>query len=756
MGRRGDWRLWFTEVRIPAMADRPLAIDIKQARLLKSADLFLITDQDGSVRSNAPGFGLFYRDCRYLSAYELSLNGTRPLLLMAASEEGFAADMELTNARMTTSSGAPIHTHMVGMRRQHILVGEECTFIDVITFRNFTLEELQLPLTLSFAAGFESIFVLRGAPPGRRGQMHAPEYRNRRIRFRYSGADDLVRSMNVGFSMHPIVAPHTAAKTFANFELKLAPQQSKTLRVAFRVSEIPQARADAADPTPLPTLQRLREYRTRTSGQWLAGFARTYSRDRVLNDVLQRSFSDVRLLRVYCQGEPFIAAGMPWFVGLFGRDSLIPSLQSLAFNRDVALHTARLLAHTQGRTVDARRHEQPGKILHELRVGEMAHLREIPQTPSYASIDSTLLFLILIARHAAWTGSLDLFHELRANVDRALEWIGARTNRYGYIEYDGKTDQGAPQNQGWKDSEDAIVREDGSFPEPPISLVEVQGYAYFAQWAIAELFDRSGEQTTAARLRGEAEALRARFNRDFWMADKGCYCLALEAGGRPVTVITSNAGQTLWTGIADPDKAQQTARRMMQEDMFSGWGVRTLSEQEVRYNPFAYQLGSIWPFDNSLILAGLRHYGLDDFACRIFSTTLAAATRFDLGRLPEFFAGTQREEGLSPAHCPRADPLQAWSAGSVPFMVSELLGLRPQGFEQTLRIVRPVLPEPIDHLELHGIQIGAARVDLRFARESAGHIVPQVLNVHGALKVEFEAPDRRPANLSRARRQIGA
>lgn len=724
------------------MADRPLAIDIKQARLLKSADLFLITHQDGSVRSNAPGFGLFYRDCRYLSTYELSFNGTRPLLLMSASDEGFAADMELTNARMTTSSGAPLHTHMVGIRRQHILVGEECTFIDVITFRNFALQKLELPFALSFAASFESIFVLRGTPPGRRGRMHAPEYRNRRIRFRYTGADDLVRSVDVGFSMHPSVAPRTAAQTLANFELKLAPQQSKTLRVAFRVSERPRAQCDVADLPPLPTLHRLREYRTRASGQWLAGFARIYSRDRVLNDVLQRSLSDLKLLRGDCEGEPFIAAGMPWFVGLFGRDSLIPSLQSLAFNPAVALHTARLLARTQGRAIDARRHEQPGKILHELRVGEMAHLREIPQTPSYASIDSTLLFLILIARHAAWTGSLDLFHELRANVDRALEWMGARTNRNGYIEYNGKTDQDAPQNQGWKDSEDAIVREDGSFPEPPISLVEVQGYAYFAQWAIAELYDRARMQSTAARLRGEAEALRARFNRDFWMADKGCYCLALEAGGRQVSVISSNAGQTLWTGIADSEKAQQTAHRLMREDMFSGWGVRTLSEREIRYNPFAYQLGSIWPFDNSLILAGLRHYGLDDFACRIFSGTLAAAARFHLSRLPEFFAGTQREEGLSPVHCPRADPLQAWSSGSVPFMVSELLGLRPQGFDQTLRIVRPVLPEPIDHLELHGIQVGAARVDLRFARESADHIIPHVLRVHGALKVEFEGPDR--------------
>ncbi len=362
----------------------------------------------------------------------------------------------------------------------------------------------------------------------------------------------------------------------------------------------------------------------------------------------------------------------------------------------------------------------------------MANLGEVPQTPSYASIDSTILFLILVARHAAWTGSLDLFNELRENVDRALRWMAENGDRNGdgYIEYYGKTDKGAPLNQGWKDSEDGVVREDGSFPEPPISLAEVQGYAYLAKTAIADLYRRAGEQATAERLIREAEELRDGFNRDFWMEDKGCYCLGLEGEARrQVSVITSNAGQVLWTGIADHDKALQTAQRLMQDDMFSGWGVRTLSDKAVRYNPLAYQLGSVWPFDNSLILAGFRRYGLDDFACRICSSTLDAAKQFPHGRLPEFFAGTRREEGSSPAHCPRADPLQAWSSGAVPFMVVELLGLHPNAFDETLRIVRPVLPEPIQDVELHGLRIGASTLDLRFARETGGDVVPCVLAI---------------------------
>ncbi|MGH6838975.1 MAG: amylo-alpha-1,6-glucosidase [Methylocella sp.] len=722
------------------MAEPPLSIDIRHPVLIKNGELFVTTERDGSVPQEHPGFGLFYRDCCYLSQYKFSLGGTLPLLLMYACDEGFATDIELTNMDLKASNGKPIPTHTLGIARKNLIIGDECAFIDTISFRNFSLGEVELPFALEFAAGFESIFVLRGAPLGKRGTMHAPEWKDHHIRFSYLGADDILRSLDVGFSLPPIVAPRTRDKTVANFDITLAPQESMDLIVSFHVGEAHRGKADPTRSRPAPTLQELRHFRARTSAEWLAGFAKVHCGDDVLNEVLRRSLSDIRLLRVNRDGREFTAAGMPWYVGLFGRDSLIPSLQCLAFDREMAVDTARLLARTQGSGNDTKRREEPGKILHELRVGEMANLGEIPQTPSYASIDSTVLFLILIARHASWTGSLDLFNELRGNVDRALRWMDECGDRNGdgYIEYYGTTEKGAPVNQGWKDSGDGIVREDGSFPQSPISLVEVQGYVYLAKTGIADLYRRAGEAAAHERLLREAEQLRERFNRDFWMEDKGCYCLGLEGDGRRMSVVSSNAGQALWTGIADHDKALKTARRLMQEDMFSGWGVRTLSSKEVRYNPLAYQLGSIWPFDNSLILAGFRRYGLDEFACRIFRCTLDAAKRFPYGRLPEFFAGTQREEGLAPAHCPRADPLQAWSAGAVPHMIAELLGLQPQGFDGKLWIVRPVLPEPIQLVELHGLKIGGSTVDLRFERASGGRLVPHVLAVRGALKVEFE------------------
>lgn len=722
------------------MADRPLWIDIEHPLIVKNDDLFLVTTRDGSVPQDMPGFGLFWRDCRYLSRYELSLNGTRPLALMSAWNEGFASDMELTNADLKNASDRSIASYTVGITRKHLLMGEECLFVDVISFRNFSLEEVEIPVALEFAAGFESTLMLRGAPQGKRGTMLVPEWGHKHLRFGYRGADEILRSLEVSFSMVPVIAPRMSGHSVAHFDLVLKAQECKSLIVSCRVSELPGERAGGLRPHLPPTRQKVNDYQVRMSESWLEGFTGIDSSEDALRSVLRRSLSDIRLLRLARERQRFIGAGVPWFVAVFGRDSLIPSLQCLAYEREIAAHTVRLLARQQGNKIEERRHEEPGKILHELRVGELANLKEIPETPSYASIDSTIFFLILIARQARWTGNLDLFNELRENVDRALHWMAAYGDRNGdgYIEYYGKTDKGAPVNQGWKDSGDGIVREDGSFPEPPISLVEVQAYAYLAKREIAELYRRAGEQAMADRLEEEAAQLRRRFNRDFWMEEKGCYCLALEGDGRQVSVIASNAGHALWSGIADRDKALKTARRLMKEDMFSGWGIRTLSAGEARYNPLAYQLGSIWPFDNSLIMAGFRRYGLDDLACQVFTGILDAARRFPNGRLPEFFAGTQREKDSCPTRCPRADPLQAWSSGTVPLMVAELLGLHPDGFAGKLRIVRPVLPERIQQIELRGLKVGTAAVDLRFEREGGGRLVPRILAVEGDVKIQLE------------------
>jgi glycogen debranching enzyme len=457
----------------------------------------------------------------------------------------------------------------------------------------------------------------------------------------------------------------------------------------------------------------------------------------MLNNIMDRSLRDLWVLRSHLGEASYFAAGVPWFVTLFGRDSIITALQTLAYNPRVAEQTIRLLANFQGRLVNEWSEEEPGKILHEIRVGEMARLGEVPHTPYYGTVDATPLFLILIGEHARWTGSFALFNELKGNVEAALNWIA----RYGdcdgdgYVEYVGKTEKGL-NNQGWKDSGDAIVNSDGTLAIPPIALVEVQAYVYQAKREIAALFRRAGDEERAGQLDAEADELRHKFNRDFWV-EPGWYALALQKDKRPVEVLSSNAGHALWARIADEEKAKRTAASLMTEEMFNGWGVRTLSAGEVYYNPLGYHLGTVWPHDNSIIAAGFKRYGCEREALRIFVGLVEAAVHFAGRRLPELFGGFTRDDYGVPVPYPVACQPQAWAAGTMPYLLTTLLGLEPEGYENRLRVVRPVLPEFVNHVEIRRLRIGEARADLRFERAGEG-IEVKVLKVDGTLDLTVE------------------
>lgn len=704
------------------MADRPLSIDIRRPLLLKANDLVLLTREDGEIPEDIPGFGLFYRDTCYLAAYRLRLHGTAPLMLMSSDSEGIAAQIGLTNSHLSTANGDSIADHTLSVRRTLLVLDDGPVFVDAIAIRNFATEAFTLPISLDFTTTFQSMFVLRGAPVGKRGRLHAPVWDETVLRFAYEGADGVLRTLLVAFSLSPIVAPCTTEQSTAHFSLLLAPQQTCTLIVTCRVDERPVGDAPLASSRAPQDERAMRRVKEAASAALLDGYARIETSSKSVGQILARSLADVALLEVRRGSHRFTAAGMPWFVGLFGRDSLLPTIQCLALNPDLGSRTTQALAHWQGSKQDDKTREEPGKILHELRVGELAHLHEVTQTPSYAAVDSTLLFLIAIARHVNWTGHLALFTTLRSNIDRALGWLDQHSarNEAGYVTYDGLAEGDQPVNQSWRDSGTGVLRSDGSYPTPPLALVEVQGYAYQARRLIAGLLRRVGEGVAADRLDAAASALQARFLTDFWMEAEGCYCLALEKGGRQVTSVTSNAAQVLWTGIASSEHAIRIAERMMRPDMFSGWGVRTLSSEHERFDPLAYQQGSVWSFDNALIVSGLRRYGADAAALRITAATLDAADGFRLGRLPEFIAGHQREPGDGPTHTPRADPLQAWSAASLPFMVTELLGLQMDGFEKRLNVTRPLLPDGVDRLELHDVQVADTTVSLAFARLASG------------------------------------
>ena len=377
-------------------------------------------------------------------------------------------------------------------------------------------------------------------------------------------------------------------------------------------------------------------------------------------------------------------------------------------------------------------------MLHELRVDELTRANLLPYSPYYGTIDATPLFLILVARHAAWTGKLDLFDELREHVELALTWIAQYgMDRDGYVAYDSNKSDGTLVNQGWKDSGDAIVNADGSLAVPPIALVEVQAYVYKAKCEIADLFRRAGEEARATELEREANALRTRFNRDFWNEEIGTYVLALQRDDKPAAVVSSNPGHALWCDIADPKKARRTMERLMSDEMFSGWGIRTLATSEKRYNPIAYHLGTVWPHDNSIIAAGFRHYGFDRAAQRVISGILQAAMHFEHFRLPELFTGFSSTDFNGPVRYPVANHPQAWGAGSIPFMITTLLGLEPDAFNRRLRIVRPLLPKVVERVNVLRLAVGAAKVDLRFSR-TARDVNVDVLRLEGELNVSIE------------------
>lgn len=708
---------------------------IADAVVIKNQSLFFLAQPDGDVPlRKGHGLGLYYNDCRYLNGYMMRLAGIRLDPLVGTAEHGFGAVFQLTNQEAVVPGGRLIPQDSIGVRWERFVASSGLALHEVIEFQNFGLEPVELQLTLIFRARFEDIFAVRERIDETPGKIHRARWLKDALVFRYDGADGVYRGLMIRFSP----APGTAKQNRPIFELQLDPREKKQIALALCVLESENeidVKADfAACPDPSGVYRILHS----ESEIWLRRPTEVFSDSLVLNRILRCALRDVNVLRSKLGDEPYIAAGVPWFVTLFGRDSLITSLQMLAYHRSFAEQTLRLLAKYQGKELNSWRDEEPGKILHELRTGELANLNVIPHTPYYGTVDATLLFLILLGRHAQWTGDLVLFSELRENVERALFWIDhyGDANRDGYVEYQRKSENGLA-NQGWKDSGDAIVNEDGSLARPPISLVEVQGYLYLARKLMAELFRRTGEAERAQIFDRQAEDLRRRFNQDFWLPQKNIYALALQEDGQPASVVSSNPGHALWSGIAEKEKARKTAERIMSADMFSGWGVRTLATTEVRYNPVGYHVGSVWPHDNSIIAAGLRRYGFDEPALRIFTGLVEAAMHLD-HTLPELFSGFSREDYGAPVRYPVACHPQAWAAVAIPYLLENLLGLAPQGFEKRLRIVRPVLPAFIKYVEIHRLRVGAASADLRFERTSHG-VAAEVLSIRGELEVVMDS-----------------
>lgn len=663
---------------------------------------------------------MYFHDTRFLKRDTLRIAGRRPLILLSQADRAESIS-ELSNPDLhVDDNGTVLSKDTLSIRRHRQLDG--CVK-ETIKILNFGSDPIDVPLQMEFDADFENMFTIRGTEPGERGQLHAPCWNDSRLIFRYDGADKHTRTTTVTFE--PAPTEREDGKVLYRLQMKAGEEQSIALSFGF---EDHGRNAGTLEKSP-PRLQ----------PNDIPSWTRVESDNPMFDRTIQHSLADLEMLTMRERGDVFFAAGVPWYVALFGRDSLITALETLAFQPAIAASTLELLAQYQGTKVDKRREEQPGKILHEFRVGERANLHEIPQTPYYGTVDATPLFVIVLAEYIRWTGDIGLWRRLRSNVEAALRWIDdyGDSDGDGFVDYQASSHQGM-DNQGWKDSWNGVRNRDGSLAEPPIALVEVQGYVYRAQLAAAELYRRDGDEGRATKLELAAGDLRRRFRRAYWMEERACLAQALQKDGRQVGAITSNPGQALWGGIVDHDQAQAVARSLSDPSMSSGWGIRTLAEGEAAYNPIDYQVGSVWPHDNALIAAGLKRYGFHEQALRIFSDIFKAATLFPLYRLPEVFAGFSSDRAPRPIRYPVACSPQAWSAGALPYMLQTVLGLEPRALEGELHIVSPSLPDGLQQVTVRGLRVGSGSIDLRYQRSEDGTLVA-VLGRRGEIEVTIQS-----------------
>jgi glycogen debranching enzyme len=680
---------------------------------LKAPGIFAVSAATGDIDSRlAAEHGVYFHDTRFLRQAMVRIAGVQPILDDVRVARYDRCTFELTNPPLQLDDQTLLPEGSLRIRRRRLLSHQVRERVEV---HNAGTARVELDLELTFAAGFEHITDVRVArdPPG----LLESAWIDHMLVFRYRGADGRLRNTNLTFD--PI--PDLEIGGAPTYHLQLDPGESRSVQVRIFLTDIGDGDLEVIPPAQ-GAVPSVRGLQVETSNPRF-------------DAVLERSLDDLQMLVTRQEGQSFFAAGVPWFVALFGRDSLITGLQMLAYQPQIAAENLRLLARYQGSRHNPSRDEEPGKIVHEVRTGEKASPATFAQAAYYGTVDATPLFIVLLGEYVRWTGNRKLWWELRPNVERALAWLDAADHDGdGFADYERQSAAGLV-NQGWKDSGNSIRDRDGALAEAPIALVEVQAYAYRARLSAAELYRLDGETELADGLEAKARRMRRRFHRAFWLPHRQFFAVALQRGGRPVDSVTSNPGHALWAGLLDPWAATAVARKLLSRSMFSGWGIRTMAADEVAYDPEDYQVGAVWPHDNSLIVRGLKRYGFDRDALRVFTGLFNAAQTFADSRLPELFAGYSREEFPRPVGYPNACSPQAWAAGAMPFMLQSILGLEPDALRGVLRLNRPRLPHWLRQVTLRGLRVGEGSVDLRFARVD-GIVHVGILRLEGRLRIQ--------------------
>jgi glycogen debranching enzyme len=691
-------------------------------RTLKYGDTFIVTDNHGDIgASSGDPDGLFHADTRFLSRLELLLNDEHPLLLGSnVRDDNTVLAVDLTNPDFYDNGEIVLRKDVVHIART-IFLWRGAAY-QRLALRNHGDRAIGLGLRLSFASDFADLFEVRGMRRSRRGQATSAVTAPDQVVLSYQGLDAVGRHTQLTFDP----APGELTVTGASYAVDLAPGEAKRIFLVAACVE-----PDAARPMPFVRglLAAHRELRAATRGM-----TTIETSNELFNEVLCRSAADLAMLMTDTPQGRYPYAGIPWYSTTFGRDGLITALQMLWCDPRVARGVLSRLGAFQARGRDPLSDAEPGKILHEMRAGEMAALGEVPFRLYYGSVDSTPLFVLLAGLYVERTGDDELLAELWPSIEAALHWIDTDgdADRDGFVEYHRKTETGLA-NQGWKDSYDAVFHADGRFAEGPIALAEVQGYVFAARKVAARCARRLKRAERANQLAAQAARLAERFEDAFWCEPIQMYALALDGDKKPCAVRTSNAGQVLFSGIARDDRAQRVADALLSPAFFSGWGIRTVARGEARYNPMSYHNGSVWPHDNALIALGLARYGLKRAVGRLAIGLSEAAAYMDLRRLPELFCGFQRERRRGPTLYPVACAPQAWASATPFSLVEAMLGLefRPETSEIHLR--DPRLPAFLDQVILRNLCVGDSSMDLRVHRHG-DEVSIEVLRANGKIQ----------------------
>lgn len=682
--------------------------------VIKEGDLFLVTEKNGDILfNNNSGYGLYTKDTRFLSRMEFFVNGEKPTLLSSEADKSYLGTIHLMQDKKDVGAIELVRNRFIN---QGVLY-------ERVSLINYFPKNIKIDFSAIFDADFQDMFIVRGFRTGEVGQKLATEYQKQKMVINYRGVDQLNRQTRINWDQ-----PETSINEEGqvSFSFDLAPKEVKA--ITFTI--IPTYGEEVAS---ISSFEEALQGLENSYEQWQQETTRVKSNLTTFDDLYNRGVQDLRMLMTDIGYGDVPVAGLPWFAVPFGRDSLITSLFLLPLNPEKVKGTLRTLATYQGKKVDPWRDEQPGKIMHEIRFGELVTTNQAPFSPYYGTIDATPLFLVLIGEYYHWTGDLKFVEKLMPNIKAALQWINnyGYRDRSGFVSYHQEAEKGFP-NQGWKDSSNSMVHENGEYATSPIALSEVQGYVYQAKKTMAPIFALMGEKQLAEELEEEANQLKVAFESTFWMENQDIYCVALDENERQVKSVTSNPGHLLMSELPSFERAQLVANRLIAEDMFNGFGIRTMSKDAAGYYPMSYHNGSVWPHDNAMCLIGFSKYGFKEEANVIITGLLEASKYFEYQRLPELFCGHDGELGY-PVSYPTTCSPQAWSAGTSIAFLQAMLGLHPNALTKQVTI-NPSLPKEMDYLEVDNLRIGQGQLSLAIKRneqKTEGYIVEIKENTTG-------------------------